>query len=202
MKLTQTQRETLDWIKAFIVENGMPPTVREIGRAFGIKSSSVFQRLQTLEKKGFLKRGPLGARSLEITDPRASGFCTCSSIPLVGRIAAGAPILAVENIEGRIAVDSRLARGQMFALRVVGDSMIEDGILDGDYVIVRQQPTAEEGEIIVALVEEEATVKRFYREEGRRIRLQPANEAMAPIILPEDEVVIQGKVVAVERVLE
>jgi len=202
MELTGIQRQTLEWIKGFIAEQGIPPTVREIGKAFGIQSSSVFQRLQALEKKGFLRRGELGARSLEVIDPLGSIFCTCASIPLVGRIAAGQPILAVENVEGRIAVDSRRVKGSMFALEVKGDSMVEDGILDGDLVIVRQQSTAQEGDIVVALVDGEATVKRFYREGEGRIRLQPANPRMEPIVLSEDEVVVQGKVVAVERLLE
>ena len=201
MELTNTQRATLEWIEGFIGEHGMPPTVREIGKAFGIKSSSVFQRLKTLERKGFLKRGNLGARSLEMTNPAGPLFCTCSSVPLLGRIAAGQPILAVENIEGRVAVDPRLVKGETFALTVQGDSMIEDGILDGDCVIVRHQSTAREGDIVVALVEDDATVKRFYREKKGWIRLQPANAAMEPILVKEEEVQVQGKVIAVERIL-
>ena len=202
MKLTRTQKETLEWIKAFIADHGMPPTVREIGRAFGIQSSSVFQRLQALEKKGVLKRGKLGARSLDITDSVGKSLCTCWSIPLLGRIAAGRPILAVENIEDRLAVDPRLGGEEMFALKVAGDSMVEDGILDGDVVIVRQQQTAVDGDIVVALVDEEATVKRFYRQGRQKIRLEPANKEMEPMVYPEESVLIQGKVVAVQRMLD
>lgn len=202
MDLTPKQRETLDWIVQFIREQGMPPTVREIGKAFGIKSSSTFQRLQTLENKGVLKRGPLGARSLKVMDAMKPSYGGCAWVPLIGRIAAGQPILAIENIEDTLPVNARIVHGKTFALKVQGDSMIEDGILEGDFVIVRQQDTARDGDIVVALVAEEATVKRFYREGKRNIRLQPANAHMAPLVFPAREVQIQGKVVAVERILE
>jgi len=202
MNLTQTQTETLEWIKTFMAEHGMPPTVREIGRAFGIKSSSTFQRLQTLEKKKVLRRGSLGARSLELIEGPGASPCTCWSIPLLGRIAAGQPLWAVENVEDRWVVDPRWGSKDMFALRVTGDSMIEDGILEGDVLIVRQQQTARDGDVVVALVGEDATVKRFFRQGRDRIRLQPANREMEPMVYPEDQVVVQGKVVAVQRMLE
>ncbi len=198
-------------------EHGMPPTVREIGRAFGIASSSVFKHLKALEKKGLLRRGELGARSLELPGalrrPAAPahdghGECDeCASVPLVGRIAAGSPVLAAEDIEGELTVPRRLVRsGSYFALRVKGDSMVEAGILDGDTVIVRVQPDVEAGEIAVCLVsgdtdEDEATLKRVYREGRGRLRLQPANSAMKPITVHAREVTIQGKVVAVQRTM-
>ena len=215
---TRRQREILGWIEEFDILHGMPPTVREIGRAFGIASSSVFKHLKALEKKDFLRRGELGARSLELTGkltgarrrlgPGVRPTCEdCASVPLVGRIAAGLPILAEENREGEVTVSRRIVRsGRYFALRVEGDSMIESGILPGDVVIARVQPVVEDGEIAVCLVgelvgESRATVKHVYREAGGRVRLQPANRNMRPIIVGAGEVTVQGKVVAVERVL-
>ena len=197
--LTSRQREVFNWIKAFIRRNDMPPTVREIGGAFGIKSSSVFYLLTVLERKGCLKRGKLGARSLIVKRLDSSDCGDCAEVPVVGRIAAGRPIEAVEDKSATRTVDKGLLRGRKaYALLVEGDSMVNAGILDGDYVIVRKQNTADNGDIVVALIEEEATLKRFYREKNR-IRLQPANRKMKPIYVASGEFRIQGKVVAVQR---
>jgi len=181
----------------------MPPTVREIGRRFRMVPSSVFGHLKLIEKKGYLKRGKLGARSLEVAGAQpvpVLSMVETMSIPEVGRVAAGLPLLAQENVEGQVGVDRAMLRGtpnaRYFVLKVTGDSMIEAGILDGDKVVVRQQDTAENGQIAVALLGDEATVKRFYREAGR-VRLQPANSRMEPIYAKE--VAIQGVVVCALR---
>ena len=225
-KPTARQLRILGWIEEFVSAHGMPPTVREIGRAFGIASSSVFKHLKALEKKGLLRRGELGARSLELTGTRRarvaparsgrggrsgrdeSRSCDdCANVPLVGRIAAGEPILAAENVEGEVTVARRLVRsGSYFALRVKGESMVDAGILDGDTVIVRAQSEVEWGEIAVCLVsgdtdEDEATLKRVYRASRGRLRLQPENSGMKPMMVPASEVAIQGKVVAVQRTM-
>jgi repressor LexA len=201
-ELTPRQRETLDWVKGFIVEHGLPPTVREIGRAFGIKSSSVFSLLQALQRKGHLRRGKLGARSLIVRDEPKHLHCGCQEVPVVGRIAAGRPIEAIEHDRGTVVVRRALLRGREgYALKIEGTSMVDAGILDGDWVIVRRQDTAEDGDIVVALIGEEATLKRFFREK-RRIRLEPANKGMQPIYVDRGEFRIQGKVVGVQRVLD
>jgi len=199
--LTTHQRAVLEWIKGFIAEQGMPPTVRELGSAFGIKSSSAFYLLKELERKGVLERGRLGARSLvvkKVARRSRSGFV---AVPIVGRIAAGRPIEAIENDVGDVTVRRELLHGcPGFALQVAGDSMIDAGILDGDFVVVRKQDTAEDGDIVVALIEDEATLKRFYRErEG--VRLEPANRRMNTIRVRAGEFRIQGKVVSVMRVV-
>jgi repressor LexA len=203
--LTAKQKKILDWVTAFQAQHGMPPTVREIGRRFKMQPSSVFGHLKLIAKKGYLKRGKLGARSLELAAANpmpAPAMIETLSIPEVGRVAAGVPLLAQENIESHVTVDRAMLRGpaaaQYFILRVPGDSMIEAGILDGDRVVVRQQDTAENGQIVVALLDDEATVKRFYREDGR-VRLQPANSKMSPIYAKE--VWIQGVVVCVLRTI-
>jgi repressor LexA len=191
----------MDWIKGFIAENGMPPTVREIGREFSIESSSVFDLLKALERKGTLRRGKLGARSLIVEERIVKRALNSVEVPILGRIAAGAPNLAVEDPSETITVDGRLGRGRdLYALRVEGDSMKDADILDGDVVIIRRQDTADDGDIVVALIEDEATLKRFHREKGR-VRLEPANRAMRPIYVESGEFRIQGKLVAVHRVL-
>jgi len=198
--LTQRQRETLEWVKDFIRENGMPPTVREIGAAFGIKSSSVFDLLTVLERKGYLRRGDRGARSL-IVEGLASARNEISEVPVVGSIAAGRPIEAIEDDRGSIAVSRDLTRGRKtYALKVEGESMVDAGILDGDYVIVRKQETADDGDIVVALIGEEVTLKRFYREKNG-VRLDPANQNMSSIIISAGDFRIQGLVVGVMRML-
>lgn len=202
--LTARQTEILEWIQRFAREHGMPPTVREIGEAFGIRSSSVFDLLQALERKGHLRRGDRGARSL-ILEGQASPSSASHevrNVPVVGRIAAGRPIEAIEGDRGTVAVNGDLLRGrEVYALKVGGDSMMEAGILDGDYVIVRKQATADDGDIVVALIEGEATLKRFFRE-GDGVRLQPENRTMAPIHVTSGEFRIQGKVVGVQRLLD
>ena len=200
-ELTTRQREVFQWIKRCIAEEGVPPTVREVGQAFGIKSSSAFDLLKTLERKGCLKRRRQVARSLVVENRAAKRAVDSAEVPILGRIAAGAPVLAVEDSSETIAVDGRLGRGRdLYALRVEGDSMKDADILDGDVVIIRRQDTADDGDIIVALIDDEATLKRFYKEKGR-IRLEPANKAMRPIYVESGEFRIQGKLAAVQRVL-
>lgn len=212
--LTHRQQQVLALLQRKIREGGIPPSIREIGRALNISSlRGVTCHLEALEKKGHIRRLPhargICLRKAAEENPQArspglavdtSGRSACS-IPLVGRVAAGKPILAQENLESSLVVDPLLARGEhCFALTVKGDSMIEAGILDGDYVIVRQQQTAESGDIVVAMVEEEATVKRFYRE-GRRVRLQPENPTMGPIMISPKQasLVLLGKVIGLVR---
>jgi len=195
---TPRQREVLDWVKTFIRDHGMPPTVREIGDALDIKSSSVFHLLKELERKGYVERVGRGARSL-ILKGRKRVPCGCVEVPVVGRIAAGQPVEAIEHDAGTLHVNKDMLHGQGgFALKVVGDSMVDAGILDGDYVIIRKQETAEDGEIVVALIKDEATLKRFYRE-GDGVRLEPANSTMQPIRVRTGEFRIQGKLVGVQR---
>lgn len=200
MALTPRQQETLDWVKEFIRKHGMPPTVREIGAAFDIKSSTVFELLKTIERRGFLRRGDRRARSLIVEGMERSGSGVVE-VPIVGRIAAGRPIEAIEDDRGTIAVEKNMTRGRKaFALKVAGDSMVEAGILDGDYVVVLQQETADNGDIVVALIGEEATLKRFYRD-NESVRLEPANRKMTAITIQSDNFKIQGRVVAVQRAL-
>jgi repressor LexA len=200
--LTERQRAVLDWVVGFVRKHRLPPTLREIGRAFRISSPGVLGHLRALERKGYLKRGKLGARSLEITALPGQSGDDSVELPKLGRIAAGVPLMAIENLEGTIRVDRRMVgRGgdQHFAVRVAGDSMVDAGIFDGDTVILRKQETARDGDIVVALVDgEEATLKRFYREK-RRIRLQPANSAMKPIY--SRDVTVQGVARGVIRTL-
>lgn len=197
--LTPRQRETLAWVKAFIRENGMPPTVREIGRALEIESSSVFDLLQALERKGFIRRGDLGARSLIIEGEKRQRK---TEVPVAGQIAAGAPIEAVEHIRRTLTISKDVLRGREgYALKVQGESMVGAGILDGDYIIVRKQDVADDGDIVVALIGSEATLKRFFRDK-RGVRLEPANPKMRPIRVAEGDFRIQGKVVSVMRFME
>jgi repressor LexA len=209
--LTERQREILDFITQSIRERGYPPTLREIGLDFGIRSTNgVNDHLRALEKKGYLQREDLKSRALRpvgVRGPtRASGQDDdLVEIPLVGRVAAGVPLLAVENVEDTVRVD-RFFIGQtreVFALRVKGDSMIEDGIFDGDYIFVRKQLQASRGDIVVAMINDEATVKRYYPE-GDSIRFQPANAAMQPIVVRKRDwksVNLIGLVVGVYRKL-
>jgi repressor LexA len=207
--LTDRQREILDFITQSIRERGYPPTLREIGLHFGIKSTNgVNDHLRALEKKGYLQREDLKSRALRPMGMRGPVRAPTRDdemvdIPLVGRVAAGVPLLAVENVEDTVRVD-RFFIGQtreVFALRVKGDSMIEDGIFDGDYIFVRKQLQASRGDIVVAMINDEATVKRYYPE-GDNIRFQPANAAMEPIIVRKRDwksVNLIGLVVGVYR---
>lgn len=198
-KLTDRQREVLDFITHCIEERGFPPTMREIGEQMGIRSTNgVNDHLKALERKGYLQRDYLKSRALRTADSPQM-----VNVPLVGDVAAGLPVLAVEQAEETLRMDrSLLGKGDdLFALRVSGDSMIEDGIFDGDYVFVRRQVSARSGETVVARIDEEATVKRFYPE-GGRIRLQPANASMEPIYVDPSagqEMQVLGVVVGVFR---
>lgn len=242
-ELTDRQREILTYICKHISDNGYPPTVREIGSAFGIRSTNgVADHLKSLERKGYLARGSLKSRALRplnftepdptfndgvVRHPSASATVTSLaahreklarpaahelelvgagrlvSVPLLGAVAAGAPILAEEQAEDTVQIDSFLLGGhrKVFALRIKGDSMIGDGIFDGDYIFVKKQLTADDGEIVVVMIETEATVKRLYRE-GDRIRLQPSNPRLEPIYVHRDqfrETQILGVVIGIYR---
>jgi repressor LexA len=200
--LTDRQRQILEFISADVRRRGFPPSVREIGTAVGLSSSStVHSHLAALEDKGYIRRDPTKPRALEVLGASRSGrgsqdVPNVHIVPLVGQVAAGAPVLAAENIETTIPLPDELADDSTFILKVKGDSMIDAGILDGDFIVVRQQQTADNGDIVVALLGEEATVKRFYRETGR-IRLQPENSSMEPIY--STEVLVLGKVISLFR---
>lgn len=200
--LTKRQQLVLEFIQESIQENGFPPTLREIGAHFGIRSTNgVNDHLLALQRKGYLRRQDMKSRALR---PTASAGGVPREVPLVGRVAAGQPLLAIENLEGSLRVDSGLLPsegGTYFALRVRGESMIGAGILDGDIVFVRQQEEASSGTIVVAMVGDEATVKTLYRD-GERLRLQPSNPAVAPIVVGRDDgrtLRILGIVVGVYR---
>ena len=223
--LTERQREILDFITSSITERGYPPTLREIGEHFGIRSTNgVNDHLKALEKKGHLRREDLKSRAMRPTSmmgevipferkiargslgnvtalPSSDGDML--DIPILGKVAAGQPILAVENVQDTVKIDRVLVGGhtEVFGLRIVGESMIEDGILDGDYVFVKKTASARTGEIVVAMIDGEATVKRYFPE-GDRIRFQPANSNMSPIIVRRadfKQVDIIGVVVGVYR---
>ena len=201
-KLSKRQQDILDFIKSEVQQKGYPPSVREIGEAVGLASSStVHGHLARLESKGLIRRDPTKPRAIEILDNNQSDIPKSKviNVPIVGKVTAGLPITAVENVEEFFPLPENLAPAdeQLFMLEVMGESMIEAAILDGDYVIVRQQNTANNGDIVVAMTEEnEATVKRFFKEKDC-FRLQPENSTMEPIILRN--VSILGKVIGVYR---
>ena len=211
-QLTHRQQQALDFISACLDANGYPPTLREIGEHMGIKSTNgVNDHLKALERKGYLVREELKSRALrpvdlpELTRGQRGGGAAANEIPILGRVAAGQPILADENVTNRIAVDSFFLRGyqprEVFGLVVHGESMIEDGIFDGDYVFVRRQASAERGEIVVAMIEGEVTCKRYFPE-GDRVRLQPGNATMQPIYVHRGDhraFELVGKVIGVYR---
>ncbi len=203
-ELTNRQRQILDFVRAEIHRRGFPPSVREIGEAVGLSSSStVHSHLAALEAKGFVRRDPSKPRALEVLDyrdnDRGIDYEGVHVVPLVGQVAAGSPILAAENIEATLPLPVSFAGDDSFILRVKGDSMIEVGILDGDYVVVRQQSSATNGDIIVAMIDDEATVKRFFLE-GTRVRLQPENSSMEPIYADSrQDFAVLGKVTALFR---
>jgi repressor LexA len=202
-KLTERQQTILEFIKQFIRKEGYPPTVRELAQGFEMKSSSMFDHLTALEQKGFLKRMSRKSRSLELSEfiELKRTTTTVREIPILGRVAAGKPLLAVENLEGSIFLaQSWIKNEKVFALKVKGESMVSAHILDGDMVIVRAQNDAENGEIAVVLIGDEVTVKRFYRENGN-VRLQPENPTMEPFIFTSDspEFAILGKVIGMFR---
>jgi repressor LexA len=200
-ELTPKQRELLDFLKNFLMEKGFPPTLREIASHFGLRGPRGPQKtLHILERKGFIRKLPGGSRAIEIT-----GFSSNQTIavPLLGRVRAGEPILAIENIEGYIHLDGSLVSSKdVFLLRVQGDSLIDAHIQDGDFALVKPQSNAENGEIVVALIEDEATIKRIFRKRDL-VQLEPANPAMEPIVIKKGEkrVSIVGKVVGIFRKL-
>ena len=219
--LTDRQEEILQYIQRYIAEQGYPPTIREIGTAFGIRSTNgVNDHLKALERKGYVARGELKSRALTVVEGGRSGtahpkptgrFPTLRAVgsevvevPVVGKVAAGMPLLAEENITDTVRIDSFFLGPEarrVFALKVTGESMIGDGIFDGDYIFIRKQLHAAAGDIVVALIEDEATVKRYYPE-GDRIRFQPSNAKMKPIYVRREdfrETQIIGLVVGVYR---
>ncbi len=205
MVLTKRQKEVLDFLVSFLNKHGYAPSFEEIAKSLKLTSlATVHKHITTLEKKGFIRRGYNQSRSIEVTQlPRPVREQvlqrTVVELPLAGRIAAGQPLEAVEERE-TISLGDFARSSNSFVLQVKGDSMMDDHILNGDYIVVEQSQVANNGEIVVALVGEgEATLKRFYRESGGRIRLQPANAQMQPIVLPAAEVKIQGRVIGVLR---
>ncbi|MCI9536662.1 MAG: transcriptional repressor LexA [Eubacterium sp.] len=200
-RISAKQSEILEYIKEQILTKGYPPAVREICNAVNLKStSSVHSHLETLEKNGYIRRDPTKPRAIEIVDDSFNlTRKEMRNIPILGTVAAGQPIFAEENISGYFPLlADELPSGDLFILNVRGESMINIGIYDGDKVIVRQSPTARNGEIVVALIEDSATVKTYYKEDGR-YRLQPENDTMEPIYV--DQVVILGIVVGLFRLL-
>ena len=199
-RISSKQQEILDYIKNEILNRGFPPAVREICEAVHLKStSSVHSHLEALEKNGYIRRDATKPRAIEIIDDNFNlARREVVNVPLVGTVAAGQPILAVENIETYFPVPAEfMPNEQSFMLRVKGDSMVNAGIFDGDQVLVKQQTSAENGDIVVALVEDSATVKTFYKEDGY-YRLQPENDSMDPILV-QDNLQILGKVFGVFR---
>lgn len=200
-KISAKQLEILEYIKAQILERGFPPSVRDICEAVHLKStSSVHSHLETLEKNGYIRRDPTKPRAIEILDESFNfNRREMVNVPIVGRVAAGEPILAEQNIENYFPIPMEyMPNNQTFMLKVRGESMINAGIFDGDYVLVEQTHSASNGDMVVALIEDGATVKTFYREEGV-IRLQPENDSLDPIIVKD--VQIMGKVIGVFRFL-
>ncbi len=203
-ELTSRQERVFGFLKDYLGEKGFPPTLREIASHFGLRGPKAPQKtLNILERKGYIRKTPGGSRAIEILNPLPISPAQILPIPIIGRVQAGEPILAVENIEGHIHLDrSLVSSGDVFLLRVQGDSMIDAHIQDGDFALVKPQPFAENGEIVVALIEDEATIKRIFQKRDL-IRLEPANPKMEPIIVKKDEkkVTIVGKVVGIFRKL-
>lgn len=202
-KITDKQREILEYIKNEILNRGFPPAVREICEAVNLKStSSVHAHLESLEKNGYIRRDPTKPRAIEIVDDNFNLVRReMVNVPVLGRVAAGEPLLAIENVESYFPIPAEfMPNAQTFILNVVGESMINAGILDGDKVIVKQTADAQNGDIVVALVDDSATVKRFYKEKDC-YRLQPENDYMDPIIV-HDQLQILGKVIGVYRFME
>ena len=198
-KISKKQTEILEYIKSQILNKGYPPSVRDICEAVELKStSSVHSHLETLEKNGYIRRDPTKPRAIEIIDDNFNLVRReVVNVPIIGRVAAGQPILAVENVESYFPIPMELMLNeQCFILKVQGDSMINAGIFDGDTILVEQRQTARNGDMVVALVDDSATVKTFYRE-ADHIRLQPENDSMEPIIVPDCQIL--GKVFGVMR---
>ncbi len=198
-KISAKQKEILEYIKSQILDRGFPPAVRDICEAVHLKStSSVHSHLETLEKNGYIRRDPTKPRAIEILDDTFNLMRReVTNVPIIGRVAAGEPLLAEQNIENYFPIPMEmLPNNQTFLLKVQGESMVNAGILDGDMILVEERQTASDGEMIVALVEDSATVKTFYKEDGF-IRLQPENDFMEPIIV--EDAAILGKVIGVFR---
>jgi repressor LexA len=195
--VTRRQKELLDYLRGYIQANGYAPTLEEIGRHFALASlATVHKHLRNLERKGRIRRLANHSRALElVTEPENA---KAAKVALLGRVAAGIPIEPVESSETVTIPEDLLGRGETFALRVQGDSMVNEGILDGDLVVVERRPQADNGATVVALVRGEATVKKFYRDR-RKVRLVPANEKLAPLVVPAEDVEVRGVVIAVLR---
>ncbi len=200
-ELTKRQQQVLDFIIDYTRDSGYPPTVREMADAFSMSSKGAYDHLKAIEKKGYIRRDPAKPRAIELMDfVSRRTRDSVVEVPVVGKVAAGEPLLATQNIERTLSLSSDMVRTEEpFALRVKGDSMIEAGILEGDYVIVKQQKNADEGDIVVALIGEEATVKRFYKANDH-VKLQPENSSMKPIIVKD--VMIMGKVIGLFREIQ
>ncbi len=196
VELTQKEKDVYEYISECLSKDGYAPSVRDICAAVNIKStSSVHEYLRRLETKGYIRKSSGRSRALSIVNEEQSDSSKMMRVPILGRVTAGQPIYAIENYDGYVDFPMSMARGKanLFALRVMGESMIEAGILDGDIVVVESKRYADDGEIVVAMIDDEATVKRFFRDEGR-IRLQPANHTMQPIY--SRDVTVLGKVIA------
>lgn len=201
-ELTRRQAAILQFIIESIRDRGYPPTIAEIGEEFGITSTNgVNDHLIALKRKGYIARSSK-ARGIHVTEKAAAGLYQnqVGLLPLVGRVAAGQPILAEENIEDHLPVSPALARRKAYCVRVNGDSMVDDGILDGDVIIVDLERSPRPGDVVVALVDDEVTVKRYYLH-GERIELRPANASMQPMVFPARSVQLQGVVVALQRTI-
>ena len=199
MHLTRRQKEIFDFVAEHISKKGYAPTIEEIGDHFGLSSlATVHKHLTNLQEKGLIKREVNRSRALELVPTTVS--VRAIEVPLLGRVAAGAPIEAIESTETIYVPEDMVGRRRTYVLQVKGDSMIEEQIRDGDYVIVEDRDAAHDGEMVIALLEgENVTLKKLYRERGGKVRLQPANSAMRPIIVDEDDVRVQGVVIGVLR---
>ncbi len=198
LPLTKRQREILDYLNEFIQQHGYAPSLEEVGRRFGLSSlATVHKHLTNLQEKGFIKRTWNRSRSVELLQSRAAGRAV--DLPLLGYVAAGAPIEAIATSETIAVPETLVGKRDTYVLRVRGESMIDEQIRDGDYVIVEDRKTAENGEMVIALLgNSDVTLKKFYRENGH-IRLQPANPAMQPLVVPAEQVRVQGVVIGVMR---
>jgi repressor LexA len=198
MILTKRQKQLYDYIDGYIAREGYAPTLEEIGEHFQLSSlATVHKHLCNLENKGLIRRKWNFSRAIEIVTQQKP--CAALELPLLGQVAAGQPIEALESTDTFAVPEAFVRRQNTYVLRVKGNSMIEDGIFDGDYIVVEERQTADPGETVVAMIDGAATVKKFYREKGGRIRLMPANESMTPIIAKEKDVAVRGVVVAVMR---
>lgn len=196
--LTKRQKELVDYLETYILKAGYAPTLEEIGQHFGLSSlATIHKHLTNLERKGMIRRKWNRSRALEVIPQQRRAAAI--ELPLIGRVAAGAPIEPLEQHDTISVPEDLVGRGETFVLRVKGTSMVQEGILDGDYVIVQSRNQADNGDMVVALVRGEATVKRFYREKAGMIRLQPASEGLAPILARAGDVEIRGVVTAVMR---